>query len=136
MIEHSERSRLKFLGLEYWKQVESVANGDQEFGLKGRGLKASFNFKVTNKPDLWPIYVRFDDGKVADVRILTAGEATDFTLEGPYETWMKVNKQEVDAANAIMTRLLNFKGNTSAIIRYGKAFLRLFELMQKVPVEY
>jgi hypothetical protein len=28
------------------------------------------------------------------------------------------------------------KGNMSAIIRYSKAFLRLFEVMQQVPVEY
>jgi hypothetical protein len=35
-----------------------------------------------------------------------------------------------------MTRLLQFKGNMSAIIRYSKAFLRLFELMQTIPVDY
>ena len=49
---------------------------------------------------------------------------------------MQVNKGEIDGANAIMTRMLQFKGNMSAIIRYSKAFLRLFQLMQEVPVEY
>jgi len=127
---------LKFLDLEYWKQVESIANSDQEFGIKAKGLKASFTFRVTDKPELLPAYVRFEDGKVTEVRALKEGEATEFVLEGPYETWVKVNKGEIDGANAIMTRQIQFKGNTSSIIRYGKAFLRLFALMQKVPVEY
>jgi putative sterol carrier protein len=127
---------MKFLDLDYWKQVEVIANGDQEFGIKARGLTASFTFRVTDKSDLPPVYVMFQDGKVIEVRELKAGEPTDFTLEGPYEVWVNVNKGQIDGANAIMTRQIQFKGNTSRIIRYGKAFLRLFALMQKVPVEY
>lgn len=127
---------MKFLGLDYWRQVESVANGDQEFGIRAKGLTASFTFRVTDKEDLSPVFVRFEDGRVVEVRNLTPGEATDFSLEGPYDVWVKVNKGEIDAANAIMTQQLRFKGSTSRIIRYGKAFMRLFNLMQKVPVEY
>lgn len=127
---------MKFLSLDYWEQVETMANGDQEFGLKARGLIASFTFRATDKAELQPIYVKFDNGKAKDVRAIKAGEATEFTLEGPYDVWIKINKGEIDGANAIMTRQLQFKGSTSSIIRYGKAFLRLFSLMQKVPVEY
>jgi len=127
---------VKFLGVDYWKQVEETANGDEEFGIKARGFRASFTFKVTDRDDLKPIYVKFEDGKVTEVRELKEGEKTDFTLEGPYETWVQVNKGEMDGANAIMTRQLQFKGSMSAIIRYSKAFLRLFQVMQQVPVEY
>ena len=63
-------------------------------------------------------------------------EKTDFSLEGAYDVWMKVNKGELDGSNAIMQRQLQFKGNMSNIIRYSKSFLRLFQLMQKVPVDY
>ncbi|MFQ6053114.1 MAG: SCP2 sterol-binding domain-containing protein [Candidatus Bathyarchaeia archaeon] len=127
---------VKFLSLDYWKQVEETANSDEEFGLKARGFTASFTFKVTDREELPPIYVKFDDGEVTELRELREGERTDFTLEGPYETWVGVNKGEMDAANAIMTRQLQFRGSMSAIIRYSKAFLRLFQLMQQVPVEY
>ncbi|MBS7638677.1 SCP2 sterol-binding domain-containing protein [Candidatus Bathyarchaeota archaeon] len=127
---------MKFLDLDYWRQVEAVANGDQEFGIRAKGLTGSFTFRVTDKADLPPVYVRFDDGRVVEVRVLSPGETTDFSLEGPYEVWVSVNKGEIDAANAIMTQQLRFKGSTSRIIRYGKAFMRLFNLMQKVPVEY
>lgn len=128
---------VRFLSVDHWKKVEETANSDEEFGIKARGFIASFTFKVADKvEELPPIYVKFDDGKVREVRELKEGEATDFALEGPYEIWVQVNKGEMDAANAIMTRLLQFKGSMSAIIRYSKAFLRLFQVMQKVPVEY
>ena len=127
---------VKFLGQDYWKQVEKIANSDEEFGIKARGFTASFTFKVTDREGLTPAYLKFDNGKVTEVRPLGEGEKTDFALEGPYDVWVKVNKGELDGANAIMTRMLQFRGNMSAIIRYSKAFLRLFQVMQQVTVEY
>jgi putative sterol carrier protein len=127
---------MKYLSLEYWKKCQEVANADEEFGIKTKMFNATFTYRATDKPDLPSIFVRFVDGKITEVKKLGAGEKTDFTLEGPYSVWVKVNKGEEDGSNAIMTRLLQFKGNMSAIIRYSKAFLRLFELMQTIPVDY
>ena len=127
---------VKFLSVDYWKKVETIANSDEEFSIKTRGFIASFTFKATEGSDAPAMYVMFNDGKVSEVRLLGSEEKTDFTLEGPYDIWCQVNKGELDGANAIMTRMLQFKGNMSAIIRYSKAFLRLFQLMQEVPVEY
>ncbi len=127
---------VQFLSLKYWEKVEEIANGDEEFSIKARAFVASFTFRVTDREGLPAVYVKFDDGKVTDVKELAAEERTDFTLEGPYEIWTQVNRGEMEGANAIMTRMLMFKGNMSAIIRYSKAFLRLFEVMQQVPVEY
>ena len=130
------KSLVKFLSLDYWLKCKEVANGDEEFRIKTKGFNATFTFKVADKPDLAPIYMRFEDGEVVEVRELAEGEKTDYTLEGPYDVWVKVNKGELDAQNALMTRQLPFKGNMSSIIRYSKAFLRLFELMKTIPVEY
>lgn len=127
---------VKFLDLDYWEKTQEVANGDEEFSIKARMFTASFTFRVIDKKDLPQVYVKFEDGKITEVRELGVDEKTDFTLEGTYDVWTKVNKGEIDGSNAIMTRQLQFKGNMSAIIRYSKSFLRLFELMQTVPVEY
>lgn len=127
---------LNFLGLDYWKKVQEIANSDEEFEIKARNFTASFMFKVNDTESLPIVYVKFDDGEVTDLRELGEGEKTDFSLEGPYEVWVKVNKGELDGGNAIMTRQLHFRGNMSSIIRYSKAFLRLFEVMQQIPVEY
>ena len=127
---------LNFLDLDYWRKVQEIANSDEEFGIKARNFTASFMFKVIDMEALPIVYVKFDDGNVTELREMGEGERTDFSLEGPYEVWMKVNKRELDGGNAIMTRQLHFRGNMSSIIRYSKAFLRLFEVMQQVPVEY
>ena len=127
---------VQFLGIEYWKKCQEVANVDEEFGIKTRMFNATFTYRVTDKDDLPDIYVEFVDGKITEVRELGADEKTAFTLEGPYSVWTQVNKGELDGSNAIMTRQLQFKGNMSAIIRYSKAFLRLFELMHTIPVDY
>jgi putative sterol carrier protein len=127
---------VQFLNLDYWKKVEEIANSDEDFRIKTKGFIASFIFNVTDREDIPAIFVKFDDGFVTEVRKLGTDEMTDFILEGPYDIWVQVNKGEMEGANAIMTRMLQFKGNMSAIIRYSKAFLRLFQLMQQVPVEY
>jgi len=127
---------VQFLSLDYWKKCQEVANSDEEFGIKTKMFNATFTYRVTDKDDLPDVYVKFVDGEITEVRELGEGEKTDFTLEGPYSVWVQVNKGELDGSNAIMTRQLQFKGNMSAIIRYSKAFLRLFELMQTIPVEY
>jgi len=126
----------KYLSLEYWKKVQELANADQEFSIKAKTFTASFTFKVSDKADLKPIYAKFADGKIPEIRDINEGEKTDFSLEGTYDVWSQVNKGELDGSNAIMQRQLQFKGNMSNIIRYSKSFLRLFQLMQKVPVEY
>jgi putative sterol carrier protein len=127
---------MRFLSVDYWRQVREVANSDEEFGLRARAFTATFIFRVTDREELPPIFVRFEEGKVKEVRELEEGESTDFTLEGPYEIWVKVNRGELDPGNAIMSRQLRFRGSMSQIMRYSKAFLRLFNLMQQVPVEY
>jgi len=127
---------VKYLDLEYWKKVQEIANADNEFGIKAKTFIATFTFRATDKPDLPSIYAKFADGKIVEIRQLNAGEKTDFILEGLYDIWTKVNKGELDSSDAIMQRQLQFKGNMSNIIRYSKSFLRLFQLMQKIPVEY
>ena len=127
---------VKFLSEEYFKYVEKVANADEEFQIKARGFAGSFTFRVTDRDDLKPVYVMFQDGKITEVRTLKESEETDYALEAPYETWVKVNKGEMDGANAIMMREIRFVGSMSSIIRYSKAFLRLFTVMSQVSVEY
>jgi putative sterol carrier protein len=127
---------VQYLGLEYWKKCKEIANADEEFRIKTKMFNATFTYGVIDNDTIPDIYMKFDDGEVMTVRELEAGEKTDYSLVGPYEIWTKLNKGEVDAQSALMTRQLPFRGNMSSIIRYSKAFLRLFELMQTIPVDY
>jgi len=127
---------VQFLSLDYWKQVEVIANVDEQFKIKARDFTGSFTFRVNDREDLPPVYVKWESAIVTEVRLLSEAEKTDYALEATYDVWSQVNKGELDGANAIMTRMIQSKGNMSMIIRYSKAFLRLFEVMQTVEVEY
>ncbi len=127
---------VQFLSLDYWKKVEVIANVDEQFKMKARDFTGSFTFRVNDREDLPPVYVKWEGAIVTEVRLLSEAEKTDYALEATYDVWSQVNKGELDGANAIMTRMIQSKGNMSMIIRYSKAFLRLFEVMQTVEVEY
>lgn len=128
---------VKFCSLDFYKRVQELANKDEEFLRGARGFTATFVFKVTDRlAELPPVFMRFEDGKIADVHLLKPEEKTDFRLEGEYKVWAKVGKGELDGATAVMARELQFFGSMGEIMKFGKAFRRLLALMTEVPVEY
>ena len=127
---------VKFLTLEYWKSVKEAANDDEEFKKGAYGFVATFTYKVTDKDDLPNVFMKFDDGAVTEVRDLNEGEKTEYTLQAPYDVWTQVSKGELDGPTAIMTRQMVFLGSMGTIMRYGKAFKRLLDLMKDIETEY
>lgn len=128
---------VQYLSLEHIKAAQEVANADEEFAIKIRGFDGTLIFTVDDRADdLPPVRILFKEGKLAEVSYIEEGEKADYYINGPYSIWMAVNKKELDGANAIMTRQLMFKGNTSEAMRYGKGFRRLFDLIAEIPVEY
>jgi len=124
------------LTVEYFKAIQEKANADEEFKRGAYGFSATFTFKVTDRGDLPPVFMRFDEGTVAEVRELEEGEKTEFTLQGPYNIWTQISKGELDGPTAIMTRQMVFLGSMGTIMRYGKAFKRILELMTQIETEY
>jgi putative sterol carrier protein len=128
---------MKFCSLDFYKKVQEMANSDAQFLDGAKGFTATFTFKVADKPtELPPVFMRFDNGTITEVRETQPAEKTDFSLEGDYSTWEGVNKGEIDGATAIMTRQMRLYGSMGAIMKFGKAFQRLLQLMTAVPVEY
>ncbi len=127
----------QFCSLDYFTEVKKVANTDEEFQSRARGFNATFTFKVTDRlEELPPVFMKFEEGKVTEVHLLKDDEKTDYRLESEYDIWMKISKEEVDGATAIMTRQMRFFGSMGAIMKYAKAFQRLLTLMTMVEVEY
>lgn len=127
----------KFLSLDFYKQLVELANSDNDFKLQSKGFVASFAFKVLDKAQELPfVYMKFDDGKISEVRLLGKDEKTDYALEGNYNIWVDVAQGKMDGATAVMTRDLTVIGSMGTLIRYGKAFRKLLDLMAKVPCEY
>ena len=128
---------IKFCSLDYYKAVQQTANEDDDFKSRARDFGATFTFKVTDKvEELPPVFMKFENGKVTDVRLLEPDEKTDYRLESEYDLWMQIGKSELDGATAIMTRQMRFFGSMGNIMKYAKAFQRLLTLMTMVDVEY
>ena len=128
---------IKFCSLDYYKEVQKTANEDKEFLSRARDFNATFTFKATDRlEELPPVFMKFEEGKVTDVRLLGPDEKTDYRLESEYDLWMKIGKGELDGATAIMTRQMRFFGSMGEIMKYAKAFQRLLTLMTMVEVEY
>ncbi len=137
LYDKREKKLAKFGSLEFYQMVGETSNKDSEFVSSAAGFTATFTFTITDRVnELQSIFMRFDDGKIVEVRHLKPGEKTDFALEGDYNIWTQVSKGELDGPTAIMTRQMRFVGSMGTIMRYGKAFKRLLEIMTKVPVEY
>lgn len=128
---------IKLCSLDYFKDIQKIANEDKEFLSKAKGFSATFTYKVTDRvAELPPVFMKFDEGKVTEVRLLGPDEKTVYRLEAEYDIWMKISNGELDGATAIMTRQMGFFGSLGDIMRYAKAFQRLLTLMMEVKVEY
>ena len=127
---------VKFLSLEFYKQLQTLANNDSEFKMQSRDFVASFAFKVLDRAELPFIYMKFNNSQISELRVLNKDEKTDYSLEGNYAVWVDVSQGKMDGATAVMTRDLIVTGSMGNLIRYGKAFKKLLDLMSKVPSEY
>jgi hypothetical protein len=127
---------VKFLSLEFYKQLQTLANNDSEFKMQSRDFVASFAFKVLDRAELPFIYMKFNNSQISELRVLNKDEKTDYSLEGNYAIWVDVSQGKMDGATAVMTRDLIVTGSMGNLIRYGKAFKKLLDLMSKVPSEY
>lgn len=126
---------MKLCSLDYFQEIQKIANVDKEFLAKAKGFTATFTYKVTDRPDLPPAFMKFEEGKVTEVRLLNPEEKTVYRLEADYDTWTKISTGELDGATAIMTRQMGFFGSLGDIMKYAKAFQRLLTLMMEVKVE-
>ncbi len=127
---------VKFLSLEFYQHLQTLANNDSEFKMQSRDFVASFTFKVLDRAELPSIYMKFDNSQISELRVLNKDEKTDYSLEGNYAIWVDVSQGKMDGATAVMTRDLIVTGSMGNLIRYGKAFKKLLDLMSKVPCEY
>jgi putative sterol carrier protein len=128
---------MMYCSLEYYEKVRETANSDEEFLSLSRGFTATILFKVVDRiEELPPVLMAFEDGKATEVRLQQPDEKTDYSLEAPYDIWMRIGKGDLDGATSIMTRDMKFFGSMGEIMKHAKAFQRLLNLMTEVPVEY
>ena len=123
----------KFLSDEYFAELGSALSKDQKWAESSKTVKTSIAFNVT---DMGQHYVLAVDGGVTTLQKVQPGTPAEFSFDGPYDTWSKVVKGEMDLQSAVLKGQLRFKGSLTKILMYRDRFIRVAEVMRDVPKEF
>jgi len=118
---------------EYFSQLQNALSQDPKWSETTRSLKTSMALNVT---DVGQNYVLGVDNGTTTLRKVSPGTAAEFSFDGPYDSWCKVAKGEIDLQSAVLKGQLRFKGSITKILMYKDRFLRVAELMRDVPKEF
>jgi len=124
----------KFFSPEFFAQFQEALLKDAKWQETSKGIKTSIKLTSTG-PDPASYLLKVEDGKTT----LGPAEGTaqpEFSLEGPYEAWVKVGKGEMDLQSGVLKGALKFKGSITKILVYRDRFLRIAEVMRTIPVEF
>ena len=123
----------KFLSDEYFAELGSALSKDQKWAESSKTVKTSIAFNVT---DMGQYYVLAVDGGVTTLQKVQPRTPAEFSFDGPYDTWCKVVKGEMDLQSAVLKGQLRFKGSLTKILMYRDRFIRVAEVMRDVPKEF
>ncbi|MDD1776232.1 MAG: hypothetical protein LUP94_02635 [Candidatus Methanomethylicus sp.] len=129
---------VKYGTLEYFQAVAEALNKDAEFVKSGMSTTYIYRFtdrKNASGGDL-SFLLKFDKGKVVEIKEVPATEDAEFIGTGPYDILTKISKGELDGQQAMKDGTFKFKYFLFKAARYGKTLTRMGEIARTVPVEY
>lgn len=123
----------KYLSDEYFSQVQTALAQDAKWMESTKNFKTSIGFGVTDTGQYYLVNV---ENGVTNLQKVSPGAPAEFTFEGPYEAWTKVQKGEVDIQSAVLKGQLKFKGSITKVMMYRDKLNRVADVMKGVPVEF
>ena len=123
----------KYMSEEYVSQVQAALSNDPKWVETSKNLKTSVAFGVT---DQGLAYVLGVDSGATSFQKAQPGAPAEFTFDGPYDTWVKVAKGEVDLQAAVLKGQLKFKGSLTKVLMNKDRLMRVAEVMRDVPKEF
>lgn len=112
-----------FLSQEWLQHFTDKLNTDERYTQIARDWEADMNFIIepgANLPEHVHIYLDLWHGKCREAYIQDGVQpARDavFTLQAPYDNFVRVVKGEIDPMQAMLTRKLKVKGNMTYMLR-------------------
>ncbi len=123
----------KYLSDEYFSQVLSALSQDQKWAESIKGFKTSIALGVT---DIGQNYVLGVENGVTTLQKSAPGAPAEFSLDGTYDSWVKVAKGEVDLQSAVLKGQLKFKGSITKVLMYRDKLNRITDVMKGIPTEF
>jgi putative sterol carrier protein len=123
----------KYLSDEYFVQVQAALEQDPKWVESTRNFKTSICFGVTDSGQYYVVNV---DNGTTMIQKAAPGAAAEFSFEGPYDSWTKVGKAEVDIQSAVLKGQLKFKGSITKVMMYRDKLNRIADVMKQIPTEF
>jgi putative sterol carrier protein len=126
---------VKLFSPEFYAQLQDSLSNDPKWQDSTKGLKTSIKLTATGQGTASTYLLKVEEGKTTITPSEPAAQA-EFSFDGPYETWAKIAKGELDFQGAVLKGVLKFKGSITKILFYKDRFLRIAEVMRSIPLEF
>jgi len=129
---------VKYGTLEYFQAVGDALNKDQEFTKSGMSTTYIYRFSDRKNASggMLSYLLKFDKGKVVEVKEVSDKDDAEFIGTGPYDILAKISKGELDGQQAMKDGTFKFKYFLFKAARYGNTLKRMGVIAQGLPVEY
>lgn len=131
---------MKLGSREYLAEVKKRCGTDTRYLelIPGEG-EESYTLVLEAEPDKGvseTLTVGFMVGYGRFAEIWEGERSTDYSLIGPYKTWVDILCGKLSPNVAITTRMLKFSGSLLQLLKGAHSTLRFVEILQSIPTEF
>lgn len=126
---------MQFGTIQMCEAMADMLNADPTWADKGRDLSSTMTF-IFQAPIDSAFFVRFDAGKITDIRELSPGvsEPSDFVISGAPEVWRAVLGGRMSPIFALTRGQLRVKGKKSSLLKRMPAFRYILDSMASMDL--
>jgi putative sterol carrier protein len=125
----------QFGTIEVYDALADKLREDEEWAEIGKSITNTM-VHVYREPVGKSFLVRFEEGRITDVRELASpdGEDVDFVLTADPEVWRAIMEKRTKPTVAMTTGKVKVKGNMGALLKNMKPFSRVLDLMTEIKL--
>lgn len=125
-----------FASLEWTKEYKKLWDADKETIRLLKGFDTTWIIKVSDKPEIKPVWSKVENGQMTEIRDAMPNEETEFVFEAPFAVWKAIYSGELEPTKAVMEGKMKLKGSPNKMMKYMRGWLKTLELQKKVPTEW
>jgi putative sterol carrier protein len=122
--------------LEWYQEYKKMWDADESIIKLLKGFSTTMISKISDRPELKPIYQKIEDGRLVEIRYAEPDEKAEFYNEAPMEVYKGITEGTINPLKATMTGQLKQKGPQLKLIRYMKGMSRTAALQKGIPTEW
>jgi putative sterol carrier protein len=121
--------------IEVYDALAERLNDDEEWAVLGKPITNTM-VHVYREPIDKSFFVRFEEGRITDVRELSSPDAeeVDFVLTADPDVWRSIIEKKTKPTVAMTTGKVKIKGNMGALMKHMKPFSHVMDVMTEIDL--